>query len=89
MVSLESAIHKMSGFVAERYRLGDRGLLRPGFAADVVVFDPATIADQSTWTQPRLEPIGMDNVIVNGRIVADHGRWTGELPGKVLAPLSK
>jgi N-acyl-D-amino-acid deacylase len=88
-VSLEAAIHKMSGFVAERYRLGDRGLLRRGYGADVVVFDPATVADQSTWTQPRLEPIGVDAVIVNGQVVADHGRWTGELPGKVLAPLAK
>jgi N-acyl-D-amino-acid deacylase len=87
-VSLEHAIHKMSGFVAERYRLRDRGLLRPGFGADVVVFDPATVADRSTWTEPRLEPVGIDAVIVNGEVVADHGRWTGALPGRVLRPLA-
>jgi N-acyl-D-amino-acid deacylase len=87
-VSLEHAIHKMSGFVAERYRIRDRGLLRTGYGADVVIFDPATVADRSTWTEPRLEPVGIDAVIVNGRVVADHGRWTGELPGRVLRPLS-
>jgi N-acyl-D-amino-acid deacylase len=88
MVPLETAIHKMSGFVAERYQLRDRGLLRPGYGADVVVFDPATVADRSTWTEPRLEPVGIDAVIVNGRLVADHGTWTGDLPGRVLKPLS-
>ena len=86
-VSLEQAIHKMSGFVAERYQIRDRGLLKPGYGADVVVFDPKTVADRSTWTEPRLEPVGIDAVIVNGRVVADHGRWTGELPGRVLQPL--
>ena len=77
----------MSGFVAERYRLRDRGLVRPGFGADLVVFDPETVADRSTWTEPRLEPVGIDVVVVNGRVVTDHGRWTGELPGRVLRPL--
>jgi N-acyl-D-amino-acid deacylase len=86
-VSLETAIHKMSGFVAERYRLKGRGLLRPGHGADVVIFDPATVADRSTWTEPRLEPVGIDSVIVNGTVVADHGHWTGALPGQVLRPL--
>ena len=86
-VSLETAIHKMSGFVAERYRLRDRGLLRVGYGADLVIFDPATVADRSTWTQPRLEPVGIDAVIVNGSVVADHGAWTGALPGRVLRPL--
>ena len=86
-VTLEQAIHKMSGFVAERYQIRDRGLLKPGFGADVVVFDPETVADRSTWTEPRLERVGIDGVIVIGRVVADHGRWTGELPGRVLRPL--
>jgi N-acyl-D-amino-acid deacylase len=89
MVSLETAVHKMSGFVAERYRLRDRGLLKPGFGADVVVFDAATVADRSTWTQPRLEPVGIDAVIVNGVVTADHGTWTGAAPGRVLRPLSQ
>jgi N-acyl-D-amino-acid deacylase len=86
-VSLEHAIHKMSGFVAERYRIRDRGLLRPGYGADLVIFDPQTVADRATWTQPRLEPVGIDAVIVNGRLTVDHGRWTGALPGRVLRPL--
>jgi N-acyl-D-amino-acid deacylase len=87
MVSLETAVHKMSGFVAERYRLRDRGTLKVGNAADLVVFDPETVADRSTWTEPRLEPVGIDHVIVNGVAVTDHGRWTGALPGQVLRPL--
>ncbi len=86
-VSLEQAIHKMSGFVAERYKLNGRGVLEVGNGADVVVFDPATVADRSTWTEPRLEPVGIDAVIVNGSVVADHGRLTGALPGRVLRPL--
>jgi N-acyl-D-amino-acid deacylase len=89
MVSLETAIHKMSGFVAERYRLRDRGVLKTGNAADIVIFDPQTVADRSTWTEPRLEPVGIDAVIVNGVAVTDHGRWTGALPGQVLKPLQR
>jgi N-acyl-D-amino-acid deacylase len=77
----------MTGFVAERYRIRDRGQLKEGFGADVVVFDPTTVADRSTWTEPRLEPVGIDAVLVNGRIVVDHGKWNGELPGRVLRPL--
>lgn len=88
-VSLEHAIHKMSGFVAERYRIGDRGLLRKGYGADIVIFDANTVADRATWTEPRLEPVGIDAVIVNGRVVADHGRLTGDLPGRVLRPLQR
>ncbi|HVA85881.1 MAG TPA: amidohydrolase family protein [Candidatus Saccharimonadales bacterium] len=83
-VSLETAIHKMSGFVADRYRVTDRGRLAPGLAADIAVFDADTVADRSTWTEPRLEPVGIDAVLVNGRRVMDHGTWTGELPGVVV-----
>jgi len=83
-VSLETAIHKMSGFVADRYGVSDRGRLAPGLAADVVVFDPQTVGDRSTWAEPRLEPVGIDAVLVNGRRVMDHGTWTGDLPGVVV-----
>jgi len=89
MIPLAMAIHKMSGFVAERYRLRDRGLLRAGYGADVVIFDPVTVGDRSTWTEPRLEPVGIDAVIVNGVLTADSGRWTGALPGRVLRPLQR
>lgn len=83
-VSVEEAVYKMSGFPAERFRIKDRGLLKEGMAADVVVFDPATVADRSTWEEPRLEPVGIDKVLVNGKTVIDSGIPTGEIPGKVL-----
>jgi N-acyl-D-amino-acid deacylase len=83
-VTLEEAIRKMTSFPAERFRIGDRGLLRPGKAADVVIFDEATVADRSTWTEPFLEPVGIDRVIVNGRTVILDGTPTGETPGQVV-----
>jgi N-acyl-D-amino-acid deacylase len=83
-VSLEEAIYKMSGFPAERFLVPDRGLLRPGYGADVVIFDPETVADGSTWDQPFAEPVGIDRVIVNGHTLILDGRPTGALPGRVL-----
>lgn len=83
-VSLEEAVWKMSGFPAERFGIAERGLLREGYAADVVVFDPATVADRATWDEPQLEPVGVDVVIVNGQVVAEEGVPTGALPGRVL-----
>lgn len=86
-ITLEEAIHKMSGFPAERYRLRDRGRLAAGYGADVVVFDPATVADRATWEEPRLPPVGIQTVIVNGEPVVEQGRFAGRLPGRVLRPL--
>jgi N-acyl-D-amino-acid deacylase len=83
-VSLESAIHKMSGLPAERFRIKDRGLLREGYGADVVIFDPATVADQSTWTDPFRQATGVAQVIVNGVVAMEGGEPTGALPGRVL-----
>ncbi len=83
-VSLEDAVRKMSGFPAERFRIKDRGVLKEGYGADIVIFDPETVADQATWTDPRLEPVGIDRVIVNGETVVLDGVATGKLPGKVL-----
>ncbi|HEV2109174.1 MAG TPA: amidohydrolase family protein [Thermomicrobiales bacterium] len=83
-ISLEEAIYKMSGFPAERFRINDRGLLRPGYGADVLIFDPETVADRATWEEPRLEPVGIDRVIVNGETVVEGGDPTGALPGRVL-----
>jgi N-acyl-D-amino-acid deacylase len=83
-VSLEEGIRKMSGFVAERYGLTDVGRLAPGLRADIVVFDPETAGDRATWEEPRLEPVGIDVVLVNGTPVIQGGDWTGALPGEVL-----
>ena len=82
--SLEQAVHKMSGFPTERFRIGDRGLLREGYAADIVIFDPDVAADRATWEAPRLEPVGIDRVIVNGQTVVEQGQPTARMPGRVV-----
>jgi len=86
-VSLEGAVARMSGRVADAYRIGDRGRLVVGLGADLVVFDPATVSDGATWEAPRTPPTGIDAVIVNGRVVVEAGRATGGLAGRVLRPL--
>lgn len=83
-ISLEGAIHKMAGFPAERFRLCDRGLLREGHAADVVVFDPAAVTDEATWTEPFRHASGIARVLVNGVTVMRDGTPTGALPGRVV-----
>jgi N-acyl-D-amino-acid deacylase len=82
-ISLESAIHKMTGKPAERFGIADRGVVSAGAFADLVVFDPGTVADRSTWEEPLLEPVGIDCVLVNGQIVVHDGTPTGALPGQV------
>lgn len=83
-VTLETAVHKMTGFPAERFRIKGRGLLAPNHAADLVIFDPDHVADRATWDEPRLEPVGIDRVLVNGQTVVLDGKPTGALPGHVL-----
>ena len=80
----ESAIKKMTSLPAGRLGLKDRGILRKGMKADIVVFDPDEIIDTATFDDPHQFPVGIEYVLVNGEIVADHGRHTGALPGKVL-----
>jgi len=69
---------------AEKIGLKDRGLLRPGAYADIVVFDPETIADRATWTDPHRYPAGVVHVIVNGRFAVREGRTTDACPGRVI-----
>ncbi len=83
-VSLEGAVHRMSGLPAARYRLADRGVIEVGRAADLVVFDPDTFADRATYAEPRLAPVGLDEVIVNGVRVVERGALTDRRPGMVL-----
>lgn len=82
-LTLEQAVHKITGRPAERFSLRDRGLLQKGRAADVTVFDAATLADRSTWDDGRVSPEGIEHVVVNGEVVVDSGRPTGNLPGRI------
>ena len=81
---LETAIHKMSGQPAGRLGLDERGTLTPGSYADVVVFDPATVADKSTFEQPHQYPVGIDYVFVNGVAALDAGRFTDARAGRII-----
>jgi N-acyl-D-aspartate/D-glutamate deacylase len=83
-LSLEDAIRKFSALPAQRMRLTNRGVLKAGMWADVVVFDPAAIKDVATFAEPNQLSQGMEYVLVNGGLVIDQGRMTGVLPGKVL-----
>jgi dihydroorotase/N-acyl-D-amino-acid deacylase len=83
-LTLEDAIRKFSALPAQRMRLTDRGVLKAGMWADVVIFDPATIRDLATFENPNQLSRGMEYVLVNGAPVIDQGKMTGALPGKVL-----
>src|SRR4030088_3344397 len=84
VLTLEDAIRKFSALPAQRMRLTDRGVLKAGMWADVVVFDPATIRDLATFDQPNQLSEGMRFVLVNGVPVVDQSKMTGALPGKVV-----
>jgi N-acyl-D-amino-acid deacylase len=84
VLRLEEAIRKMTAQPAARVHLNDRGLLRPGLAADITVFDPARIRDTSTFEDPKHYAEGVEYVFVNGRAVVAQGRITGERPGRPL-----
>jgi N-acyl-D-amino-acid deacylase len=84
VLTLEDAIRKFSALPAQRMRLADRGVLKAGMWADVVIFDPATVRDRATFDNPNQLSEGMEYVLVNGVTVIDQGKMTGALPGKVL-----
>ena len=84
VLALEDAVRKMSSAVAERLSLRDRGLLREGMYADIVVFDPATIIDRATFAEPHRISTGVRDVFVNGVAVLRDGKHTGATPGKVV-----
>jgi N-acyl-D-amino-acid deacylase len=83
-LNLETAIWRSTGLVAETFGLTERGVLEVGRAADVVVFDPATVVDEATFLDPQRFPTGIETVIVNGTPVVDAGQHTGARPGRVL-----
>ena len=84
LLTLEEAIRKMTSLPAARMRLWDRGLVRPGLVADLVVFDPATVRDRATFANPKQYSEGMRYVMVNGELVVDDGRITEARPGRPL-----
>lgn len=84
LLTLEEAVRKMTSLPATRMKLWDRGLVRPGFMADLAVFDPATVRDKATFTDPKQYSDGMRYVLVNGEFVVDEGRITQARPGRPL-----
>lgn len=84
LLSWEHAIQKITSIPAEFFRLGKRGQIAKHYAADIVVFDPNTIADRATYANPFRAPVGIDRVIVNGIPVASAGAMTGQRPGQVI-----
>jgi N-acyl-D-amino-acid deacylase len=84
LFSWETAINKMTGRPAAKLGLRDRGLLRPGYAADLAIFDPVTVRDEATYQDPHRHPTGIPYVIVNGQVVIDGGRMRALPAGQVL-----
>ena len=84
LISLEGAVAKMTSMPAARLGLKDRGTLRDGYVADLVIFDPATVRANATYDEPRRFPEGIEHVVVDGSFVVEAGRHTGALPGRAL-----
>jgi dihydroorotase/N-acyl-D-amino-acid deacylase len=84
VLPLEEAVKKMTTMPADRLKLSDRGRLKVGAFADVVVFDAATVSDKGTFEKPHQYPVGIPYVIVNGVPVVDQGKMTSARPGRVL-----
>ena len=87
VITLEDAIRKMTSQPALAFRMHDRGLLRPGYVADITLFDPETVIDKATFEKPHQYPQGIPLVIVHGHLALQDGRMTGLLAGEpVLGP---
>jgi N-acyl-D-aspartate/D-glutamate deacylase len=84
LLTLEDAVRKMTSLNAAKLGIRDRGMLRAGTFADVTIFDPARVVDRSTFEQPFQYGEGIEYVVVNGRVVLDHGKPTGDRPGRAL-----
>jgi N-acyl-D-amino-acid deacylase len=82
--ALEEAVRKMTSLPASKHRIAERGLLQPGWFADIVIFDLETVADVATYQDPRQYPPGIDCVIVNGQIAARDGRQADARAGRML-----
>jgi N-acyl-D-amino-acid deacylase len=84
IMTLEEAVCRMTGLAAQKLRLDDRGRIKPELAADLVVFDPLTVADRADYENPHQYAAGISQVLVNGNFVIRDGKHTGALPGKIL-----
>jgi len=84
LISLEDAVRKMTSLPAQTFGFRDRGLIREGFAADLVIFDEKTIGDRATYDKPHQFPVGISFVLVNGRVVLSENQLTNERPGSAL-----
>jgi N-acyl-D-amino-acid deacylase len=84
IVPLEEAVRRLTSLPVQNLRLQRRGLLEPGYFADVVVFDPARIQDHATYDEPHRYATGVEHVAVNGTLVLRDGEHTGALPGRVV-----
>ena len=84
LISLEDAVRKMTSLPAQTFGLRDRGLVREGMAADLVIFDEATVSDRATFAEPHQYAVGFEAVLVNGAVVYEGGRMTGARPGAAL-----
>ena len=84
VITLEDAIRKMTSLPAQTFNLRDRGQIREGFAADLVIFDETKITDKATFEAPHQYPEGFSTIVVNGKLVFDGMKMTGELPGRAL-----
>lgn len=84
VLTVEQAVHKLSGQPAQRIGLENRGLLKKGFYADVTVFDPDTVIDRATFEEPHQYPIGIEQVLVNGVVTVRNGKHTGAKAGRIL-----
>jgi N-acyl-D-amino-acid deacylase len=84
LISLEEAVHRLTSLPATNLGIRERGALRPGYFADVVIFDPATVADRATFEKPHQYAVGMRDVYVNGVAVLTNGEPSGATPGRAV-----
>ena len=84
MISLEEAVRKMTSMPAEQFKFSKRGLIKEGYIADLVIFNPDTVCDQATFSEPHQYATGIAHVLVSGEFVVKDGVQTETRPGKVL-----
>jgi N-acyl-D-amino-acid deacylase len=84
VIPLEDAIRRMTSLPAQRFHFTDRGLLRSGYAADIVIFDENAVSDRATYEAPHAYAAGFSHVLINGVAVVENGKHNGKRPGQIL-----